>query len=320
MLLGQNDMNRFFATMTVLLAGCGTAVYSPKPPHAWSCPPDIPYAWSDGYCRGEREHLPVPGFVPDPGFDPVPDPGFNPVPDPCRSDRECDDGLFCNGVEKCDGGECVASSPPCAELCDEALRECYYPEDGCRSDRECDDGLFCNGAERCERGECVASSTPCAELCDEALRECYYGCPPNSLVAVNDILFCCPVGYPWYGADGYCHEAYLLADDGTFLGDIDGDPFNADGIANRLSVFGDPLSAISIWNESGAYGSDSGPMSPWSTTTTPPSVFLDDPRFATPGPGNFAGYLTAAFMVPSIHPNDLAVAIGRGDLVRWPGM
>lgn len=60
--------------------------------------------------------------------------------DPCTTDRvengecvhsprNCDDGVFCNGVETCDGGECVTGAAPCAanEQCDEASDLCVPP-------------------------------------------------------------------------------------------------------------------------------------------------------------------------------------------------
>ncbi len=43
----------------------------------------------------------------------------------CLSDPDCDDGLFCNGVETCVGGLCQAGSDPCAGgACDEASDVC----------------------------------------------------------------------------------------------------------------------------------------------------------------------------------------------------
>ena len=44
----------------------------------------------------------------------------------CTVDAECDDTLFCNGLEICDpNGRCVASPKPCVgQLCDEGPEEC----------------------------------------------------------------------------------------------------------------------------------------------------------------------------------------------------
>jgi len=45
---------------------------------------------------------------------------------PCSVDADCDDGLFCNGVETCEVGSCVAGSSPCQadESCNEATDSC----------------------------------------------------------------------------------------------------------------------------------------------------------------------------------------------------
>ena len=67
---------------------------------------------------------------------------------------DCDDGVFCNGVETCEAatGDCIDGDDPCdadTEYCDEDNDECtnLLP---CTEDTECDDGLFCNGVETCE--------------------------------------------------------------------------------------------------------------------------------------------------------------------------
>jgi len=46
--------------------------------------------------------------------------------------RDCDDGVFCNGVEVCDGGDCLPGTPPCAanESCDETTDACVPPSGG----------------------------------------------------------------------------------------------------------------------------------------------------------------------------------------------
>jgi pimeloyl-ACP methyl ester carboxylesterase len=45
----------------------------------------------------------------------------------CRADAECNDGLFCNGEERCLSGLCVGGTPPCSGscgVCDEPTRQC----------------------------------------------------------------------------------------------------------------------------------------------------------------------------------------------------
>ncbi len=110
--------------------------------------------------------------------------------DACTEDADCDDGIFCNGVESCDveSGLCVAlsSCPPFLDgcvirggICDEATDSCLdQPNDG-----DCDDGVFCNGVESCDvvTGTCNAlSACPpfqdgCVTrggMCDEATDSC----------------------------------------------------------------------------------------------------------------------------------------------------
>ncbi len=117
----------------------------------------------------------------------------------CNLDSDCDDGLFCSGVERCVNGACQAGSTPCGAgtTCDEATAMCQ-PAQGCSADTDCDDdnpctedacvnltcisvnisgacddGVFCNGPETCQSGSCVSGSPPCsAEACDEALAKC----------------------------------------------------------------------------------------------------------------------------------------------------
>jgi len=71
---------------------------------------------------------------------------------PCDTDPECDDGLFCNGLEYCDDKICVSDPAPC------------------------DDGLFCTGLEICEESDdsCHKGDYPCGEeeSCDEVFDTC----------------------------------------------------------------------------------------------------------------------------------------------------
>ena len=67
---------------------------------------------------------------------------------PCAEDAECDDGIFCNGVEICSfSGDCLSGQDPCpGETCDENSDVCV-PCDG--------DGI-------CEQGEdCTNCSSDC---------------------------------------------------------------------------------------------------------------------------------------------------------------
>ncbi len=80
-------------------------------------------------------------------FGPGPDTGVR-----CASDADCDDGVFCNGAERCMPGaplrnaqDCVAGDDPCGETdsCDEAMDMCEpcidADEDGACAAVDCDD-------------------------------------------------------------------------------------------------------------------------------------------------------------------------------------
>lgn len=99
------------------------------------------------------------------------------------SNAECDDGLFCNGVELCEAGRCVGGRPldvddgiACTDdRCDEASRRVVHTPVAAR----CDDGLFCNGTETCDAASgcragppvAVDDADPCTvDLCDESGR------------------------------------------------------------------------------------------------------------------------------------------------------
>lgn len=109
-------------------------------------------------------------------------------PETCTSNADCDDGIFCNGTERCFNGECFDSrSPQCedhipctADECDEEERFCNFVpleelcEEGqvcdlkagcftpaeCTRNEDCDDGLVCNGEEVCGRDGMCAPGTP----------------------------------------------------------------------------------------------------------------------------------------------------------------
>ena len=71
----------------------------------------------------------------------------------CLVNADCaDDGLFCNGVETCSEGSCVAGSSPCIEgqLCDEDNDQCVE----CLVNEDCSEGY------ECAAGVCVEDNPP----------------------------------------------------------------------------------------------------------------------------------------------------------------
>ena len=94
------------------------------------------------------------------------------VGESCITDADCDDTVYCNGIESCssEGSVCVAGIPvDCGvQICDEVSQGCV----DCVTDGDCDDGEYCNGAEICDAGgECLEGvPVDCGEgFCSAAL-------------------------------------------------------------------------------------------------------------------------------------------------------
>jgi hypothetical protein len=89
--------------------------------------------------------------------------------DNCADAAECDDQLFCNGAEQCEGALCTQGTPPCGLHCDEDADVCI----GCNFDEQCNDGQFCNGIEFCVGANCDSTPAPCpGQLCDDSVDAC----------------------------------------------------------------------------------------------------------------------------------------------------
>ncbi len=91
----------------------------------------------------------------------------------CSDTPDCDDGLYCTGLDYCLVGYCNSIGDPCTSSglhCDEPGGQCV-----CWYDNECDDGLYCNGAETCSAGQCLPGtppSCPPSYFCNEAGDNC----------------------------------------------------------------------------------------------------------------------------------------------------
>ncbi len=89
--------------------------------------------------------------------------------DPCAPECiDCDDGLFCNGVEPCSNGACQPGTAPCSapQVCCEALELCG----DCCNDADCNDGNECTN-DTCNAGSC--SNTPLTgSTCTDDGNEC----------------------------------------------------------------------------------------------------------------------------------------------------
>lgn len=146
------------------------------------------------------------------------------TPAACAVDADCDDGLLCNGIERCAGSECQPGEPvECSDgigctndVCVEGTGTCQSvadhsqclaaelcllgagcaPRPPCVRDDDCDDGLFCNGRETCGPDDvCIpgtpptaVDSVPCTiDQCDESLNM-VINTPDNARCA--DGVFC----------------------------------------------------------------------------------------------------------------------------------
>ena len=86
-----------------------------------------------------------------------------PCPDcDCLSVGECDDFLFCTGVETCDAyGFCHDGTYPCGDqACDEDGNACF----DCEYDEDCDDLNACTN-DTCDAGACVFTDTTPTGYC-----------------------------------------------------------------------------------------------------------------------------------------------------------
>jgi len=138
------------------------------------------------------------------------------TPRPCTTDAECDDHIFCTGVEHCDMAfGCRHAMPPncddahscTTDTCDAATDRCVSTPDN----TICSDGQFCNGSEVCAPSDPAANSEGCiggtaptcsdaiactVDTCDETMHSCV-SMPSDALC--NDHVFCngierCDVG------------------------------------------------------------------------------------------------------------------------------
>lgn len=116
---------------------------------------------------------------------------------PCTDEADCNDGLFCTGVETCADAMCAPGSSPCAAnvscvtsscvegnggagQCDTQVDHAQCgpglycnpvqgctPGQGCYQDADCVDAFACNGQERCVNLLCTPGVPPVADDGDE---------------------------------------------------------------------------------------------------------------------------------------------------------
>jgi hypothetical protein len=79
-------------------------------------------------------------------------------------------------------------------------------------------------------------------------------------------------------------RSFVLAADGTFLGNLNPNKYDQESIFNQYGPYGSRYSPTSIFNPYGTYGSKYSALSPFNSyTATPPAIYVD---------GNEIGHLT----------------------------
>jgi len=116
-------------------------------------------------------------------------------------DAACNDGIFCNGVERCDLATGCAAGP--AVTCDDGIGctvdACDVTTDACRHDGDdaaCNDDVYCNGTEHCDPATGCAAGP--AVACDDGIGCTIDSCDETSESCSNqtddslcdDGLFC----------------------------------------------------------------------------------------------------------------------------------
>lgn len=140
---------------------------------------------------------------------------------------------------------------------------------------------------------------------------CFLYNPDQADADGNGIGDLCEVAILLSGASGPTTilGAALVAFDGQFLGYVNANNFDGNSLANSFGPYGNSFSSVSIWNQFGTYGSRFSALSPWNSfTSTPPILILNGQPIAF--------VTTSSVLTPAIHPNDLAIAVGRFDVLR----
>jgi hypothetical protein len=112
---------------------------------------------------------------------------------PVANGTSCADRDFCDGVETCQAGACVAAAvPECddgnsctTDYCDARKRRCSHTGSSscCTSDDQCADDDLCTTNERCSRGRCVSDPVLCESggRCDLTTCDPALGCQLTAL-------------------------------------------------------------------------------------------------------------------------------------------
>ena len=125
--------------------------------------------------------------------------------------ENCNDGLFCNGIESCGLQGCVPGNDPCPGMgCNESTNQCV----DCTTHGDCNDGNNCT-TDTCQGGMCVATDVECpmGQQCDPDSGQCEDFCLsdgdcPGNLVC-NTTLGACVECI----TDGSCFDGLNCTED-----------------------------------------------------------------------------------------------------------
>ncbi len=119
---------------------------------------------------------------------------------PCNQDSDCDDLLFCTGVETCVANVCTPGSDPCpGQFCNENQNACT----DCVDSADCNDNIACTN-DACVAGNCVF--TPDNALCPDNGAYC------DGPEICDAALDCISAGDPC-GLTAICNETTDVCDD-----------------------------------------------------------------------------------------------------------
>jgi hypothetical protein len=102
----------------------------------------------------------------------------------------------------------------------------------------------------------------------------------------------------------YLEGARLVSHDGTFLGLVTRDRFDANSLSNQFGTYGSRYSATSIFNQYGQYGSLYSPNSPFNQFASNPPRLMKD--------GKLLAHLTVnRYISPRVEPQQLIAWLGQ---------